>query len=166
MKVSNKLEGGGRSPAAAKALQMAFIFDAATAVLVLIHWFIFWFTNALEIFGIGVKLPGQFYTWIGMLSWMVLGGAAVVNILVDKKAGGKPKKTFILRIAGHSLFLIYALIVLFDIAFPIQGLEFYTGMWKLSLYMVYLNIIVSLVGLIFPIVKGMNKLDGASGEKF
>lgn len=46
MQVSNKLDG--RSPNAAKALQMAFIFDVATTVLVLLHWFLFWFTNYID----------------------------------------------------------------------------------------------------------------------
>lgn len=103
------------------------------------------------------KLPSKFYTWIGLLAWLILGAAAVVNMVVDKKAGGKPQKTFIARCVGHGFFLLYAIITLVDIVFKIEGMSNYAGMWKISVYILYITIIVSLVGLILPIVKGMNK---------
>lgn len=159
MSIIDKLDG--RSTEAAKALNMAFLFDVVNTVLIMIHWFIFWFTNFYSQESNGTttsaKLEKKSYLWLGLLSWLILGAAATVNTVVEKKLGGTPNKTLYTRATGYALFLIYAIITLYDIIFEINDMSSTTGLWRISVYVLYLCIVVSIVGFVLPLIKGMNK---------
>lgn len=154
----------GRSEQAQKALFHAFIADTTICVLVLLQWILFWFINAyekIELMGVTItpeaSLPKQWYTWIGLLSWLTLGGIAGYNIVIEKKKSEKPMITFIGRIAGHSLYYIYAIICLIDIVWKLSGMEGFSGSFKFGIYLFYIVFVLSAFGLGWPIYKGMNK---------
>lgn len=76
---------------------------------------------------------------------------------MEKKLGGTPNKTLYTRATGYALFLIYAIITLYDIIFEINDMSSTTGLWRISVYVLYLCIVVSIVGFVLPLIKGMNK---------
>ena len=93
---------------AGKTLQIALIVHGVTALVILLHWLFAWFICPLKLLDVCFTPTTTLYTWTQLVAILLIIGAVVVNIGVEK-AKGEAKLTSYLALA-HCVLGIYYLI--------------------------------------------------------
>ena len=103
-----KNEDQSASGKAQSALKIALIVHSITFIVILLQWLWSWFICPVSAMGICATPTTTLYTWVQLVAILLLLGAVIVNVAVEK-AKGEAKLTSYLAL-GHCVLAIYYLI--------------------------------------------------------